>query len=91
MQYQNDDMDDLFRRAADGYPLKLQDEGWDAIAGKLAASGAVATSIVSKKTDARRCVAADGTRLLHEAGQRSRASCGPRSASSSRATTRDLG
>ena len=50
MQYQNDDMDDLFRRAADGYPLKLQDEGWDAIAGKLAASGAVATSIVSKKS-----------------------------------------
>ena len=50
MQYQNDDMDDLFRKAADGYPLKLQDEGWDSIAGKLAASGAVATGIVSKKS-----------------------------------------
>ncbi len=50
MQYQNNDMDDLFRRAADGYPLKLQDEGWDAIAGKLSASAAVTTDFGGKKS-----------------------------------------
>lgn len=52
MQYQNEDMDELFRRAADGYPLKLQDEGWDAVAEKLAGSGTVpvANAVGSKKS-----------------------------------------
>ena len=45
MQYQNDDMDELFRRAADGYPLKIQEGNWDAVAGKLSAPVATAARV----------------------------------------------
>lgn len=51
MQYQNDDMDELFRRAADGYPLKMQQENWDAVAGKLSAPAVTGLGINNKKSD----------------------------------------
>ena len=45
MQYQNDDMDELFRRAADGYPLKMQEGNWDAVAAKISAPIATAARV----------------------------------------------
>ena len=47
MQYLDDDMDELFRKAAKDYPLKLQKDDWDAIAGKIAATHTA--SLVQKK------------------------------------------
>src|SRR6478672_2305281 len=35
MQYVNDDMDDLFRRAAENYPLDTKSADWDKIAAEL--------------------------------------------------------
>src|SRR5215217_6482334 len=35
MQHINDDMDELFRRAADDYPLKTDNANWDVVAKKL--------------------------------------------------------
>ena len=49
MQYLNDDMDELFRRAAEGYALKLQEEGWDAVAVKLSTANVIAAGVDSKK------------------------------------------
>jgi len=50
MQYQNDDMDELFRRAADGYPLKMQEDNWDAVAGKLSVPAATAVGVNQQKS-----------------------------------------
>ena len=50
MQYYNNDMDELFRRAADGYPLKLPKEGWDAVSAILTASASVIT-VENKKNN----------------------------------------
>ena len=36
MQHVNDDMDDLFKRAAENYPLKTDSADWNAVAKKLA-------------------------------------------------------
>jgi hypothetical protein len=49
MQYLNDDMDELFRRAAKDYPLKLQEEDWNAIAGKLATGNAESPAFEKNK------------------------------------------
>ncbi|HVX51795.1 MAG TPA: hypothetical protein VHB48_16660 [Chitinophagaceae bacterium] len=35
MQHTSDDMDELFRSAADGYPLKIKGADWDSIAARL--------------------------------------------------------
>jgi hypothetical protein len=35
MQHTNDDIDDLFRNAADSYPLKIKGADWDSVAGRL--------------------------------------------------------
>jgi hypothetical protein len=35
MKYSKDDMDDLFRRASEGYPLKTDSGDWDRLAGAL--------------------------------------------------------
>lgn len=35
MQHTNDDIDELFRNAADNYPLKISGADWDSIAGRL--------------------------------------------------------
>ena len=37
MQYLNEDMDDLFRKAAEDYPLKADQGNWDIVAKKMAA------------------------------------------------------
>ena len=37
MQFVNDDMDDLFRRAAEEYPLKTDSADWDKLASKMQA------------------------------------------------------
>ena len=49
MQYVENDMDDLFRRAAQNYPLKTEAKGWDDIAGVLAPQ-ANSEVIVNKKS-----------------------------------------
>lgn len=36
MQHTNDDIDELYRNAADNYPLKINGADWDSIAGRLA-------------------------------------------------------
>ena len=35
MEYLNDEMDDLFRKAGEHYPLKTSDSDWDAVLGRL--------------------------------------------------------
>ena len=44
MQYVNDDMDNVFRRAAENYPLKTSGADWDKIAGALQEKGSVINS-----------------------------------------------
>jgi hypothetical protein len=49
MQYVENDMDDLFRKAAQNYPLKTEAKGWDDIAGVLAPQ-ANREAIIDKKS-----------------------------------------
>ncbi|HWB26819.1 MAG TPA: hypothetical protein VG738_15150 [Chitinophagaceae bacterium] len=35
MQHTNDDIDEMFRNAADSYPLKIKGADWDSVAGRL--------------------------------------------------------
>jgi len=35
MEYLDDEMDDLFRKAGEQYPLKTSDSDWDAVLGRL--------------------------------------------------------
>ncbi len=49
MQYLDNDMDELFKRAAETYPLKAEPLGWDEIADALAKSGIVFKPYSNKK------------------------------------------
>ena len=52
MQYVENDMDNLFRKAAQNYPLKTEAKGWDDIAGVLvpqASGGAIANKKSKRK------------------------------------------
>ena len=49
MQDLNDNMDELFRSAAEHYTLKLKEDDWDTIADKLAATNVITPIINSKK------------------------------------------
>ena len=49
MQYIENDMDDLFLKAAQNYPLKTEAKGWDDIAGALAPQ-AHGAAVANKKT-----------------------------------------
>ena len=46
MQYLNEDMDDLFRKAAEDYPLKADQGNWDIVAKKMAAIAPEEASVV---------------------------------------------
>jgi hypothetical protein len=48
MQYVNDDMDDLFRRAAENYPLDTKSADWDKIAAELEIKSEKTKDSVSK-------------------------------------------
>jgi hypothetical protein len=48
MEHVNDDMDELFRRAADNYPLNTDSADWNAVVKKLAADESVADNASSK-------------------------------------------
>jgi hypothetical protein len=48
MEHINDDMDELFRRAAEGYPLNTDSTDWDAVTKKLAAANPVGEKSVTK-------------------------------------------
>ena len=48
MQYPDDEMDELFRKAAKDYPLKLQDDNWESVASRLQDTGAVNPEIADK-------------------------------------------
>ena len=48
MQYLNDNMDELFRSAAEHYRLKLKEDDWDAIADKIAATNVI-TPVIDRK------------------------------------------
>src|SRR5687768_3129292 len=39
MQFVNDDMDDIFRRAAEEYPLQTDNPDWDKLVSKMRADG----------------------------------------------------
>lgn len=54
MQPLNHDMDELFRKAAEDYPLKLGNGDWDNLAGKLLTGSATATSKNIKKNKRRK-------------------------------------
>ncbi|MEP7376631.1 MAG: porin family protein [Chitinophagaceae bacterium] len=60
MQLSDNDMDELFRNAANNYPLRLPKEGWDVIAGKVSATAPVIAGIREKK----RKVNGDSKKLL---------------------------
>ncbi len=51
MQSLNDDMDDLFRKAAENYPLKTNNADWDKVLGRLNAPDAPLPEPVAKKND----------------------------------------
>lgn len=51
MQSQNDDMDDLFRKAAENYPLKTNNADWDKVLERLNAPDAPLPEPVAKKND----------------------------------------
>lgn len=48
MQQVNDDMDELFRRAAEGYPLNTDGADWNAVGKKLSAQKSVADNTTAK-------------------------------------------
>lgn len=49
MQYLDNDMDDLFKRAGEAYPLKAEPLGWNEIAGALVKSGIILKPYSNKK------------------------------------------
>ncbi|MEX6688653.1 outer membrane beta-barrel protein [Danxiaibacter flavus] len=51
MQSLNDDMDDLFRKAAENYPLKTNNADWDKVLERLNAPNAPLPEPVAKKND----------------------------------------
>lgn len=53
MELLDDDMDELFRSAAGQYPLKTDNDGWDAVMAKLHPGGEVLPEAVMRKSDSR--------------------------------------
>jgi hypothetical protein len=49
MQYLNDDMDELFRRAAENYPLNTNSANWNEVQKKLSAAGVGDETVVVEK------------------------------------------
>jgi hypothetical protein len=54
MEYLNDEMDELFRKAGENYPLKTTDSDWDAVLGRLHADAEPAAPDAVNKKNRRR-------------------------------------